>query len=90
MDLDIKKPANKAIQGQVCFSLASASTIAEDYQMGMKNLLLIATLLAAIEYHLKHLRIARELEDAVGEIRAHASLTTNYRSHPYLSDYLFI
>ena len=66
MELDRNRASSKAIQAHIYFSLATASTLANDYQQ-------------AADYHLRHLALARDLKDTAGESRAHASLSTVFK-----------
>lgn len=49
------------MEAQACYSLGNTFTLLRDYEQ-------------AIEYHMRHLMIARELSDRVGEGRACWSL----------------
>ena len=45
---------DRAVEAQACYSLGNTYTLLRDYGK-------------AIEYHLKHLQIAQQLQDKVGE-----------------------
>lgn len=60
-----KQLGDSAVEAQACYSLGNTYTLLRDYQ-------------AAIEYHLRHLRIAQQLTDRVGEGRACWSLGNAY------------
>jgi G-protein signaling modulator 2 len=57
--------SDRALEAQACYSLGNTYTLLRDYDH-------------AIEYHLRHLHIARELLDRVGEARACWSLGNAY------------
>lgn len=56
-----------AIEAQACYSLGNTYTLLRDYE-------------TAVEYHLRHLLIAQNLLDRVGEGRACWSLGNAYAS----------
>lgn len=56
---------DRAVEGQVCYSLGNLYTLLKDHAK-------------AAEYHLLHLQIAKELNDAVGLGRAYWSLGNVY------------
>ena len=45
---------DRAVEAQACYSLGNTYTLLRDYP-------------SAIDYHMRHLRIAQELSDKVGE-----------------------
>jgi G-protein signaling modulator 2 len=52
---------DRVVEAQACYSLGNTYTLLRDYK-------------SAIEYHLRHLKIAQELRDRIGEGRAYWSL----------------
>lgn len=56
---------DRAVEGQVCYSLGNLYTLLKDHAK-------------AVEFHLLHLQIAKELNDAVGLGRAYWSLGNVY------------
>ena len=75
---------DRAVEAQACYSLGNTYTLLKDYPM-------------AVEYHLRHLRIAQELFDKVGEGRAcwslgnaHAAMGQHQEAFHYASKHLEI
>ena len=50
-----KQLGDLALEAQACYSLGNSSTLLRDYNQ-------------AIDYHLKHLQIAQELQDKLGQV----------------------
>ena len=72
------------MEAQACYSLGNTYTLLKDYPM-------------AVEYHLRHLRIAQELFDKVGEGRAcwslgnaHAAMGQHQEAYHYATKHLEI
>ena len=72
------------MEAQACYSLGNTYTLLKDFPM-------------AVEYHLRHLRIAQELFDKVGEGRAcwslgnaHAAMGQHLEAHHYATKHLEI
>jgi len=58
---------DRALEAQACYSLGNTYTLLRQYER-------------SVEYHMRHLHIARELSDRVGEARACWSLGNAYSS----------
>jgi len=56
---------DRALEAQACYSLGNTYTLLCQYER-------------SVEYHMRHLRIARELQDRIGEARACWSLGNAY------------
>lgn len=65
---------DRAVEAQACYSLGNTYTLLRDYQ-------------TAIEYHLRHLIIAQQLMDRVGE-GISATVFNILHSFTALPDYL--
>jgi G-protein signaling modulator 2 len=61
---------DRAVEAQSCYSLGNTYTLLRDYQM-------------AVEYHLRHLIIAQQLMDRVGEGMRKVNITRDCSSLNY-------
>ena len=63
-----KQLGDLALEAQACYSLGNTFTLLRDYQQ-------------AIEYHMRHLSIAQELQDKLGQVSYYCFTTNVHRTN---------